>query len=190
MEQSCYISAYAYDTPTSLDQRFADFVAVEQLKRERRETDIEEREEVWEKYSPRFAVSQLSNPIVLNVGGEKFSTSLETLSKVPNSYFSNLVSGKWELQLCEDGSVFIDRSPIGFSLLLQYLRDPRSFPSLCKHLTLVEIAHLKEDCGFYLMPQVLEYVSSFPCRKNLGEQLANIPVRIACCRVTWRCHGR
>ena len=50
------------------------------------------------------------NDIVkLNVGGERFETSLETLTKFPNSLFGNMFSGSTKLKQGSDGAYFIDR---------------------------------------------------------------------------------
>lgn len=158
------ISENSGDTAVSIGQKFADLVAVEHLKLERREKDLKEREEAWEKISPRFNVSQLSDPIVLNVGGEKFSTSLETLSKIPNTYFSNMVSGRWQLKLSADGSVFIDRSPMTFEYVLQYLRNPGYMSSILKHLSALELLNLENDCEFFALADLLKYVIfPLPC---------------------------
>ncbi|KAK6020017.1 K+ channel tetramerization domain protein [Ostertagia ostertagi] len=68
-------------------------------------------------------------PIVLNVGGTKFSTSEATLKSRPASedcFFTTLDYSK--------GEVFIDRDPTLFKYILNYLRDGRMmFPDECPH---------------------------------------------------------
>eukprot|EP00930_Biecheleria_cincta_P071388 TRINITY_DN58900_c0_g1_i1.p1 TRINITY_DN58900_c0_g1~~TRINITY_DN58900_c0_g1_i1.p1 ORF type:complete len:390 (+),score=50.94 TRINITY_DN58900_c0_g1_i1:59-1171(+) len=68
-----------------------------------------------------------SGRIVLNVGSEKFETSRETLSSFPNSYFESLTSGRLSIDVQEDGSIFIDRSPKHFAYILEYLRNGSRF---------------------------------------------------------------
>ncbi|CAE8603391.1 unnamed protein product [Polarella glacialis] len=64
-----------------------------------------------------------SGRVTLNVGSQKFETSVETLRTFPSSFFSALASGRHTVNWEEDGSVFIDRSPDHFHLVLQYLRN-------------------------------------------------------------------
>lgn len=129
----------------------------------KRLTDVLESErqkiENWNKASVKLEVSQLPNPIIFNVGGTKFAASVETLSKIPGTYFANLVSGRWELKRSEDGSIFIDRSPTSFGYLMDFLRDyPQPFSSVYPLLTPLERLRLGQDCEFYMIPELVEYV--------------------------------
>ncbi|KAK6046582.1 K+ channel tetramerization domain protein [Cooperia oncophora] len=60
-----------------------------------------------------------SEPVVLNVGGTKFSTSEATLrnNSIGDCFFTTLDYSK--------GEVFIDRDPTLFKYILNYLRDGR-----------------------------------------------------------------
>ncbi|XP_046419641.1 BTB/POZ domain-containing protein KCTD3 isoform X2 [Neodiprion fabricii] len=58
----------------------------------------------------------------LNVGGTRFSTSRQTLSWVPDSFFTALLSGRISSLRDETGALFIDRDPKIFSVILSYLR--------------------------------------------------------------------
>ncbi|CAJ0593525.1 unnamed protein product [Cylicocyclus nassatus] len=64
------------------------------------------------------ALSQI--PVVLNVGGTKFYTTVDTLrnsAAAENSIFVNMDLA--------NGEVFIDRDPTVFKYILNYLRDGR-----------------------------------------------------------------
>nr|CAB3258206.1 BTB/POZ domain-containing protein KCTD3 [Phallusia mammillata] len=62
-------------------------------------------------------------PIVnLNVGGVRFATSKETLSWVPDSFFSSLISGRISSHQDDQGAIFIDRDPELFKAILNFLR--------------------------------------------------------------------
>ncbi|CAF1402277.1 unnamed protein product [Adineta steineri] len=62
--------------------------------------------------------------VILNVGGEKYTTSIETLTQEKNTFFTLLFSRRWELeQDPEDKSIFIDRNGKMFSYILDYLRS-------------------------------------------------------------------
>ncbi|KAG7204009.1 hypothetical protein KM043_001871 [Ampulex compressa] len=64
-----------------------------------------------------------TNGIVnLNVGGTRFSTSKQTLTWVPNSFFTALLSFNLNSHRDEKGMLFIDRDPKLFSVILNYLR--------------------------------------------------------------------
>jgi hypothetical protein len=60
--------------------------------------------------------------VTLNVGGKRFATSRQTLSWVPDSFFSSLMSGRIPSLRDETGAIFIDRDPGAFVPILHYLR--------------------------------------------------------------------
>ncbi|XP_071886069.1 LOW QUALITY PROTEIN: SH3KBP1-binding protein 1 [Anas platyrhynchos] len=67
--------------------------------------------------------------VELNVGGRRFSTSRQTLTWIPDSFFSSLLSGRISTLRDETGAIFIDRDPTVFAPILNFLRtkelDPR-----------------------------------------------------------------
>jgi hypothetical protein len=65
---------------------------------------------------------QENNPINLNVGGQLFTTSLTTLCFEPNSMLASMFSGRFEMQKDKNGCVFLDRDPIYFGHILNWLR--------------------------------------------------------------------
>ncbi|XP_056022204.1 BTB/POZ domain-containing protein KCTD3-like [Ostrea edulis] len=60
--------------------------------------------------------------IHLNVGGSRFSTSRHTLSWIPDSFFTSMLSGRISSQMDETGAIFIDRDPVIFSVILNFMR--------------------------------------------------------------------
>ena len=60
--------------------------------------------------------------INLNVGGQKFSTSRDTLTWSPESFFSSLLSGRIPSLKDDSGAIFIDRDPKLFAVILNFLR--------------------------------------------------------------------
>jgi hypothetical protein len=64
------------------------------------------------------------NIIDLNVGGYKFTTSRETLCRVPGSLFEALLSGRHDFpaRQNQDGAYFIDRDGKHFHHILNFLR--------------------------------------------------------------------
>eukprot|EP00960_Hanusia_phi_P017591 517967-Hanusia_phi.AAC.1 len=82
-------------------------------------------------YSVADAESSNANKIIhLNVGGQFFSTSRETLEAAGPSFFSVLIGGNFGGQKDAKGNLFIDRDPKLFSYVLNYLR------SQCTHLAI------------------------------------------------------
>ncbi|KAK1330189.1 hypothetical protein QTO34_010375 [Cnephaeus nilssonii] len=68
--------------------------------------------------------------IHLNVGGKRFSTSRQTLTWIPDSFFSSLLSGRISTLKDETGAIFIDRDPTVFAPILNFLRTKELDPSL------------------------------------------------------------
>ncbi|XP_034974411.1 SH3KBP1-binding protein 1 isoform X2 [Zootoca vivipara] len=60
--------------------------------------------------------------VQLNVGGRRFSTSRQTLTWIPDSFFSSLLSGRISTLKDETGAIFIDRDPDIFAPILNFLR--------------------------------------------------------------------
>jgi hypothetical protein len=61
--------------------------------------------------------------IVLNVGGYRYETSVQTLCRLPHTFFDAYFRGRYEQFVCADGSIFIDRDGEHFGQVLEYLRD-------------------------------------------------------------------
>jgi hypothetical protein len=65
---------------------------------------------------------QSADIIHLNVGGQRFSTSRQTLIWIPDSFFTAMLNGLISTNRDEQGYIFIDRDPKLFSIILNYLR--------------------------------------------------------------------
>jgi hypothetical protein len=60
--------------------------------------------------------------VTLDIGGQLFAASLDTLRRVPGSMFEAMFSGRHKVSAAVDGSHFIDRDPTHFRYILNYLR--------------------------------------------------------------------
>ena len=62
--------------------------------------------------------------ILLNVGGQKFTSTRSTLCQVEGSLLATMFSGRWEdsVKRDQDGAVFFDVNPQYFGYILDYLR--------------------------------------------------------------------
>jgi hypothetical protein len=61
--------------------------------------------------------------VELNIGGHRFVTSVQTLRRVPHTFFDAYFSGRYAQDVCNDGSVFVDRDGEHFGHVLEYMRD-------------------------------------------------------------------
>jgi hypothetical protein len=85
--------------------------------------------------------------ILLDVGGHHFSTTIETLTAIPESLLGRMFSGRFPIQFTNDGRAFIDRDGTHFRHLLNFLRDPEAWRFPYKDRTILE--ELKLEARFY-----------------------------------------
>ena len=64
-----------------------------------------------------------SSKVHLNIGGHRFTTSLQTLRRDPDSMLATMFSGRHNLVQEADESYFVDRDGTHFRHILNYLRD-------------------------------------------------------------------
>jgi len=84
---------------------------------------LEKEKALFEENKKKLENVQIGNTVVLDIGGDKFKTSLSNLLKTGNdSVFAHMFSGNWKLQAAEDGSFFIDRDGTHFRYILNFLR--------------------------------------------------------------------
>jgi hypothetical protein len=118
--------------------------------------------------------------IKLDVGGQHFATSKDTLLKFEGSFFcAMLSSGQWKPD--EDGTYFIDRNPRYFPYLLSYMRTGslKELTDLSKSSSFYdELDCVKEEFDFYQIefptPRTPEWDTSIPA----ADQYGNKPVTI------------
>lgn len=90
--------------------------------------------------------------IKLNVGGFKFCTSSETLKRIPDTYFSTLLSARIPSTKDDEGAFFVDRDGQYFAPILTYLRTGEiSVPP-----TMVKADLLREARFFSIQPLIDE----------------------------------
>ena len=111
--------------------------------------------------------SNTSQVIKLNVGGKLFSTTTKTLIRIPHSFFDNMMRSKNDgtknYYLQSDQTIFIDRSPLVFDLILNYLRGI-TLDLSC--LSEKEQKALLEEALFYNLQDLYKSIDSkLNCRK-------------------------
>ena len=118
---------------------------IEMLKK----TAEHEREE-WEAEKASVAGIQTFRPIIkICVGGEKFTTSLTTLTRFPDTMIGAMFSGRHALVLDDEGYHFIDRDGTHFRYILNFLRSPETFHQELTGAALMELKGLKTACEYY-----------------------------------------
>ena len=96
--------------------------------------------------------------VELNVGGVFYTTSLETLSKDPNSLLGQIFTGNSNSKLLKDskGKYFLDRDGVLFRYILDYLRNQK--------LVLPENFHekerLKNEAEYFKLPDMVKSIVS------------------------------
>lgn len=96
-------------------------------------------------------IKPIESVVTLNVGGQTYTTSLQTLVK-EESMLAAMFSGRYKLTPDKDGNYFIDRDGLHFRTILNYLRTgiliPPTNPDLHKELLL--------EAEFYQIPSLLK----------------------------------
>jgi hypothetical protein len=93
--------------------------------------------------------AQQKGCIELNIGGYRYQTSVQTLRRVPHTFFDAYFSGRYAQDVCNDGSIFVDRDGEHFGHVLEYMRDgvvSVAEPGLHPSVTLLRA--LKREFGF------------------------------------------
>jgi hypothetical protein len=89
--------------------------------------------------------------VVLDIGGYRYTTSVQTLRRLPGTFFDAYFSGRYTMDRSEDGSIFIDRDGKHFGQVLEYLRDGvvSAAEKDASELDIGVLRWLKREIGFY-----------------------------------------
>uniref|UniRef100_W5NM04 Potassium channel tetramerization domain containing 11 n=2 Tax=Lepisosteus oculatus TaxID=7918 RepID=W5NM04_LEPOC len=103
----------------------------------------------------------LQDPVSLNVGGEVYTTTLDTLTRCQDSMLGAMFKGQLPLLRDRRGNFFIDRDGKVFRYILNYLRSSSlDLPDDFKEMSL-----LKREADFYQIRPLLEEIG----RREAGE---------------------
>jgi hypothetical protein len=83
-----------------------------------RRTELERDMEAMHKHK-----EQQEGRVELNIGGYRFETSVQTLRRVPGTFFDAYFSGLHAQDACADGSIFVYRDGDLFGHVLEFMRD-------------------------------------------------------------------
>jgi len=100
----------------------------------------------WEAEKKDIYKTRTFEPIItLNVGGTSFSTTLKTLTSLPDSTLGKMFSGHHELPKDQNGAYFIDRSPLPFAEILAFVRSPTQYHPPVKNEDLMVATALEAE---------------------------------------------
>jgi hypothetical protein len=95
--------------------------------------------------------------VALNIGGHRFETSVQALRRVPHTFFDAYFSGRYAQDVCNDGSIFVDRDGKHFGHVLEYMRDGHvSVAEAGAQPSVSLLRALKREFGFYSIELYIE----------------------------------
>eukprot|EP01027_Heterolobosea_sp_BB2_P017628 GEZU01024960.1.p1 GENE.GEZU01024960.1~~GEZU01024960.1.p1 ORF type:complete len:483 (+),score=114.94 GEZU01024960.1:153-1601(+) len=97
----------------------------EQLENEREQLRAEREALEEERRRMEGVIAIQKSKVKLDVGGKKYSTSLQTLTRYPDSMLGTMFSGRYPIEQDEDGTYFIDRDGKSFRYIISFLRDDK-----------------------------------------------------------------
>jgi len=106
------------------------------------EEELNERIRLEEDKSEDISVR---DEFLLNVGGEIFVTTKETLCRYKNSRLSNLVEGKCRQHFDKNGILFLDEDPKDFAYILRALRNSPNVPTSVPREHIDNILNLRDN---------------------------------------------
>ena len=85
--------------------------------------NVSDEEKEWKETKVKLGMTSVKGMVILNVGGDRYTTSVDTLTRHKDTFFTALLSKQWQLE-CDpkDNSIFIDRNGKLFTYILEYLR--------------------------------------------------------------------
>lgn len=125
----------------------------------------------WQQMKVKLATTTIQGKVILDVGGDKFATSVETLTREKNTFFTALFSQQWELERDpKDDSIFIDRDGKLFAHILAYLRTG-DVPSEVMSTELLRQKVIAE-AKYYQMNQLIEILTEPERKKAVQKEAA------------------
>lgn len=116
--------------------------------------EIEMREGKWSRIEKNlnYVIGTQGDRIKLNIGGQQFSTSVNTILTIRDSFLARLIeSGRIDLK----EEIFIDRSPEVFPIILDYYRYKTI---VYKGLSKTKLQRLHDDAYYYAISDISDYL--------------------------------
>ncbi|KAL0984071.1 hypothetical protein UPYG_G00136700 [Umbra pygmaea] len=124
--------------------------------------------------------NSLSDPVCLNVGGEIYTTTLDTLTRYRDSMLGAMFTGQISTLRDKHGNVFIDRDGKVFRYILNFLRSS----SLDLPEGFSEIRLLRREADFFqirpLLEEIQRHVATGPLNLREAPRGAMLLVDVNC----------
>jgi hypothetical protein len=118
-------------------------------------------EKEWKDIKGKLATTSIKGKVILDVGGEKFNTSVDTLIRVKDTFFTALFSQQWELERDpDDKSIFIDRNGKIFTYILEYLRTDILPNNVMRDETLLHSILI--EAQYFRLHALIDMLADFP----------------------------
>jgi BTB/POZ domain len=144
----------------------------EKIKDER--ASLEEEKRLWEGEKAIIAKTQHLDPQVkLDIGGHTFTTTLTTLTRIPDSMLGAMFSGRHTLEKNESGAYFIDRDGTHFRHILNFLRSPENFDK--QLLNSSELLQLQREAAYYQLKDLMfpKPKRNYPINQSFPDDRGN-----------------
>lgn len=124
----------------------------------------------WQQMKAKLAATAVQGKVILDIGGDKFTTSVDTLTRDKDTFFTALFSRQWELERDpKDDSIFIDRDGKLFAHILSYLRTDTIPGEVMATETLRQ--KVIAEAKYYQMNRLVEVLTE-PERKKAAQKEA------------------
>ncbi|XP_036396771.1 putative potassium channel regulatory protein [Megalops cyprinoides] len=101
--------------------------------------------------------------ITINVGGQKFTTTMSSLRRLPESRLARMLDGSDPEFIVTSGQVFVDRDGSLFKYILDYIRNFHvSLPP-----NFLDFEGLRREAEFYEVQALTEFLARDSCRPRL-----------------------
>ncbi|CAF3999523.1 unnamed protein product [Rotaria sp. Silwood1] len=119
-------------------------------------------EKEWKDIKVKLEATSIKGMVILNVGGEKYTTSVETLTSEKDTFFTALFSKQWQIERDpDDKSIFIDRDGQLFNHILAYLRVNKVSSDIIKNEPLREL--LLTEAEYFRLHSLIDILGNNYC---------------------------
>ena len=126
-------------------------------------------EKEWKDIKVKLATTSVTGKVTLDVGGDKYTTSVETLTREKETFFTALFSKQWQLERDpDDKSIFIDRDGKLFNHVLAYLRTGRVPIETMNNEPLRQLLIIEAE--YFRLHNLIHQLTE-PERKEIEDQL-------------------
>ncbi|CAF1438613.1 unnamed protein product [Adineta steineri] len=126
----------------------------------------EERE--WKDIKFKLSTTLIKGKVILDVGGHKYTTSVDTLTREQNTFFAALFSRRWKLERDpNDNTIFIDRDGELFKYILAYLRTDKISNDIMANESIRQLLIIEAE---YFCIHNLIHILTEPERKRQEEE--------------------